>query len=63
MALFSRSLRGNLRRSLESGELQRDDNLDGAADKSTETFQCDSLDLVELTMTDRTKGPTTKNGG
>lgn len=35
---------------------------DELAGKLTEIFQCDSLDLVELTNDDRRKRPETKDG-
>jgi hypothetical protein len=62
MELFPRGLRGNLRPSLDSRELNRDGKLDELARKLTEIFQCDSLDLVELTNDDRRKRPKTKEG-
>jgi hypothetical protein len=62
MELFPRGLRGNLRPSLDSRELNRDDKRDERGGKLTEIFQWDSLDLVELTNDDRRKRPKTKDG-
>lgn len=52
----------NLRRSLDSRELNWHDKLDEVAGKLTEIFQCDLLDLVELTNDDRRKRPKTEDG-
>jgi acyl carrier protein len=51
MDLFPRTLRWNLKRALDSGELKPEDDLDDVTDQLTQIFQCDSLDLVELVMT------------
>jgi hypothetical protein len=51
MDLFPRTLRSNLKRALDSGELKPEDDLDDVTDQLTQIFRCDSLDLVELVMT------------
>jgi hypothetical protein len=51
MDLFPRTLRWNLKRALDSGELKPEDDLDDVSDQLTQIFQCDSLDVVELVMT------------
>jgi acyl carrier protein len=50
MDIFPRELREDLRRAVESGALRRVDDLESVADKLTDIFQCDSLDLIELCM-------------
>ncbi len=51
MDLFPRTLRSNLKRALDSGEVKPEDALDDVTDQLTQIFRCDSLDLVELVMT------------
>jgi hypothetical protein len=51
MDLFPRTLRWNLKRALDAGELKPEDKLDDVTDQLTQIFKCDSLDLVELVMT------------
>jgi hypothetical protein len=63
MDLFPRSLRWNLTRALDAGELKPEDNLDDVADQLTQIFKCDSLDLVELVMTVEETGRTPRTVG
>jgi len=50
MDIFPRSFLGNLRPAVESGLLRREDNLETVSDKLEDAFECDSLDLVEISM-------------
>jgi hypothetical protein len=51
MDLFPRTLRWNLKRALDAGELKPDDKLDDLTEQLSQIFKCDSLNLVELVMT------------
>jgi hypothetical protein len=50
MDIFPRDLREDLKRAIESGALRREDELESVADKLSEIFHSDSVDLVELCM-------------
>jgi hypothetical protein len=63
MDLFPRTLRWNLKRALDSGELNPEDDLDDVTDRLTQIFQCDSLDLVELVTTVEETGKSPRTVG
>jgi hypothetical protein len=63
MDVFPRTLRWNLKRALDSGELKPEDDLDDVTDRLTQIFQCDSLDLVELVTTVEETGKSPRTVG
>ena len=63
MDLFPRTLRWNLKRALDSGELKPEDDLDDVSDQLTQSFRCDSLDLVELVTTVEETGKSPRTVG
>jgi hypothetical protein len=63
MDLFPRTLRWNLKRALDSGELNPEDDLDDVTDRLTQSFRCDSLDLVELVTTVEETGKSPRTVG
>jgi hypothetical protein len=63
MDLFPRTLRWNLKRALDSGELKPEDDLDDVTDRLTQSFRCDSLDLVELVTTVEETGKSPRTVG
>jgi hypothetical protein len=63
MDVFPRTLRWNLKRALDSGELKPEDDLDDVTDRLTQSFRCDSLDLVELVTTVEETGKSPRTVG